>query len=489
MDIKKALSEHPSLQNTESTREYQTIGHLMQGKTTRPEDMSQLHETLQAEMTEVQLRYKEYYDAGRKPDPNLQSGDMVWLLPRNIPTRACKKQDNKKIGPFKILAKIGESAYKLDLLPSMRIHNTCHISLLELYHDNRFSSQRAPPPHQIIIEGEPEYKREQMIDSRLHYGKLPYQAKWTGYPPEQDKVWYPYEDFENAGIAKQHFHREYPRKPSLHHDRGKRKRRDLGLHNTTTATGTTTTTSTNNDTETCDTTERPGLLGNGCGITHEPPIPSPTRMGRSGKERTSSPGARPAVMDSMLRRRVQDQLSRQGSFRMVCPRPISVYAISTGITPEQKTAEETPWAERDMVQMLRRQMLRTCPREHQSRILSPGKRREETPLKMALETPGDRTRKEIRGHEDTAGEGRERKNSTRRRSPTEANPGTVGGKTTNTGKRRKNPIRDRQLPDHDRTNGRKKSRTSQNGRGIWVQHSEVEERDGHQKARKRGAGT
>jgi len=187
--------------------EYQTIGHLMEGKITPPEDMSQLHETLQAEMTEAQLRHKEYYDEGRKPDPNLQSGDMVWLLPRNIRTiRPCKKLDYKKIGGFKILAKIGESAYKLDLPHSMRIYNTFHISLLELYHDNKLSSQRAPPPPPIIIKGEAEYQLEQIIDCRQHYGKLQYRAKWTGYPPERDKVWYPYEDFENAGIAKQQFH-------------------------------------------------------------------------------------------------------------------------------------------------------------------------------------------------------------------------------------------------------------------------------------------
>jgi len=174
---------------------------------------------------------------------------------------------------------------------------------------------------------------------------------------------------------------------------------------------------------------------------------------------------------------------------MVSPRPISVYAISTGIAPEQKTAEETPRAEPDMVQMLRRQMLRTCAREDQSGILSPGKRPEETPLKMASETPGARTAKEIRCREDTAGEGGERKNSTRRWSLTEANPGTVGRKTTNTGKRRKNPTRAKQLPDHDRTNARRNPRTSQNGRGIWLQHSKVEERNGHQKASKRGART
>jgi len=71
----------------------------------------------------------------------------VWLLPRNIKTtRPSKKLDYKKIGPFKIVAKIGTSAYKLALPRSMAIHNTFHISLLEPYQDNQFPSQIKQPP-------------------------------------------------------------------------------------------------------------------------------------------------------------------------------------------------------------------------------------------------------------------------------------------------------------------------------------------------------
>jgi len=128
--------------------EYEMIGDLIQGKQTRQEEMRQLHESLKNEMVAAQLRQKEYYDLHRKPDPNLQSGDMVWLLPRNIKTtRPSKKLDYKKIGPFKILAKIGTSAYKLALPTSMAIHDTFHISLLEPYQDIRFPSQiKEPPP-------------------------------------------------------------------------------------------------------------------------------------------------------------------------------------------------------------------------------------------------------------------------------------------------------------------------------------------------------
>ena len=180
-------------------------------------------------MTQAQLRHKDYYYARRKPDPNLQSGDMVWLLPRNIQTtRPCKKLDYKKIGPFQILAKIGSNTYKLELPPIIKIHNTFHISLLEPYNDDKLSSQSKQPPPPIIIEEEPEYELEEIIDSRLHYGKLQYRAKWTGYSPEHDKAWYPHENFENADLAKQQFHQRYPHKPDQNQNHQTAQWRALG---------------------------------------------------------------------------------------------------------------------------------------------------------------------------------------------------------------------------------------------------------------------
>jgi len=113
----------------------------------------------------------------------------VWLLPCKIKTtRPSKKQDYKKIGPFKILAKIGTSAYKLTSQPSMAIHNTFHISLRQPYQDNRFPPQIKEPPPPIQIEGEDEYGLDKIIDSPLLYRKLQYRAGWKGYSPEHDKV-------------------------------------------------------------------------------------------------------------------------------------------------------------------------------------------------------------------------------------------------------------------------------------------------------------
>jgi len=127
----ESIRHTPFFANYGINLEHQATKHLIQDEIRPPENMSQLREVLKAEMTQAELQHKDYYDQHRKPDPNSQSEEMVWLIPRNIrTTRPYKKLDYKKIGPFKILAKIESSAYRLDLPPSMKIHNTFHISLL-----------------------------------------------------------------------------------------------------------------------------------------------------------------------------------------------------------------------------------------------------------------------------------------------------------------------------------------------------------------------
>ena len=64
--------------------EYDMIRHLIQGRQMKPEEITLLHQSVRNEMLAAQLRQKEYYELHRKPDPNLKSGDMVWLLPCNI---------------------------------------------------------------------------------------------------------------------------------------------------------------------------------------------------------------------------------------------------------------------------------------------------------------------------------------------------------------------------------------------------------------------
>jgi len=196
---------------------HEPMCHTISGDMTQNEEMTQLHEALKAEMTSAQLSHKEEADRHRKPDPNLKAGDKVWFLPRNVrTTRPSRKLDYKKLGPFKILARVGPKAYKLDFPPSLKgIHPNIHISLLEPYTNNPLPSQKKEPPTPIEIEGDPEYELDEIIDSRLYRNKLQYKAKWTGYSAKHDQEWYPVSNFENAENAIANFHQQYPTKPNV----------------------------------------------------------------------------------------------------------------------------------------------------------------------------------------------------------------------------------------------------------------------------------
>jgi len=102
----ETIKNKPFFANYGINPEYEMIGHLIEGKQVEPKEITQLHESLREEMVAPQIRQKEYYDLHREPDPNLQAGDMILLLPRNIKTtRTSKKLDYKKIGQFEILEK------------------------------------------------------------------------------------------------------------------------------------------------------------------------------------------------------------------------------------------------------------------------------------------------------------------------------------------------------------------------------------------------
>ena len=65
-----------------------------------------------------------YYDQRRTPAPDYQPGDKVYLDASDIQTtRPSWKLSHQRLGPFPIVRKVGNSAYCLQLSPSMsRLH-------------------------------------------------------------------------------------------------------------------------------------------------------------------------------------------------------------------------------------------------------------------------------------------------------------------------------------------------------------------------------
>src|SRR5688572_1794554 len=105
-----------------------------------------------------------------------------------------KKLDNKQLGPFEILEKIGTHAYKLELPESMKcLHPVFHVSLLEPYIENKLDDRYEPAPHPVEIVNDNQYEVEQVIDVCLKDNKLQYLLHWKGFGIA-DQSW---EDFDN----------------------------------------------------------------------------------------------------------------------------------------------------------------------------------------------------------------------------------------------------------------------------------------------------
>lgn len=104
--------------------------------------------------------------------PNLEKGEKVYLLRRNIKTkRPSSKLDYLKLGPFTINEKIRKVNYRLKLPDSIRrIYLVFYISLLEPAPKNAEIATNI----EIKEETEDEYKVDKILEIKRISGKPHY---------------------------------------------------------------------------------------------------------------------------------------------------------------------------------------------------------------------------------------------------------------------------------------------------------------------------
>jgi transposase InsO family protein len=189
-----------------AARETPTINPAAQIKA---EDMKNLHEEMKKELEFVRKRMTKYYNTKRIERPTFKEGEMVYLSTKNITTkRPTHKLDFKFIGPYKILRKISENNYELDLPPKVRIHPIFHISLLESAADT-IQVKIGNEPEEI--DGPETYEAEAIRDMQKIDGKTMYLVKWKNYP-ENENTWEPPKHLINAQRLLKNFHQPQGRK-------------------------------------------------------------------------------------------------------------------------------------------------------------------------------------------------------------------------------------------------------------------------------------
>jgi hypothetical protein len=159
---------------------------------------------------------KDQYDKHARPSIEYSPGDKVYLESTNLKTnRPSKKLDDKRLGPFEVIKKVGPAAYKLKL-PSTwpAIRPQFNEQYLSPYKPAQYRNQQnPPPPPPIEVEEGIEYSVESIKDSCHRRGKLQYLVHWEGYPREED-TWEPADNVKNAQELIDEFHHLNPRRPS-----------------------------------------------------------------------------------------------------------------------------------------------------------------------------------------------------------------------------------------------------------------------------------
>ena len=150
----------------------------------------------------------QYYDKKWLPAPELKPDQLVWLLHRHIKTtRPSDKLDHCRLGPYRVICKIGSSSYLL-ALPSYLtcLHPVFHVSLLEPYKDpSEFHTHADPEPFKLADD--PALFIDKIIDSRHVRHCFKYFVHFRSLP-DSENLWLPLSDIPRTyDELIDHYHR------------------------------------------------------------------------------------------------------------------------------------------------------------------------------------------------------------------------------------------------------------------------------------------
>jgi len=161
-------------------------------------------EEAKSAICKAQKDMTQYYNQRRSLPPVFKPGDWVYLDTLDIKmTRLSPKLSHHRLELFKIERQVGLLAYHLKLF------NVVKLSAIPEDPIPGRKPQALPPP--IVVDGEPEWEVEEILDSHWHWRRFQFLIKWKGFSREHNS-WEVVSDVKVLDLVMEYY-RKYPAAP------------------------------------------------------------------------------------------------------------------------------------------------------------------------------------------------------------------------------------------------------------------------------------
>ena len=153
---------------------------------------------VRARLLQAQEYARRFYDAKHRA-LEFAVGDWVLLRMLHRHTQSLApggrgKLGPKYAGPFQVIERVGEVAYRLCLPEGARIHDVFHVGVLKPFRGTPPTSEPVLPP---LRHGRPLQRPERILRSELRRGVWHVLVEWSGMPASK-ATWEPVPAFREA---------------------------------------------------------------------------------------------------------------------------------------------------------------------------------------------------------------------------------------------------------------------------------------------------